>query len=49
MNLYWLPQAISNGFDMDNTVVFIMEGGGDLIKAGDPQLEEAKRGEEELK
>lgn len=35
---YWLPWAASNGFDMDNAVVFVTKGGGDLIKAGDSQL-----------
>lgn len=32
---YWLPRAVSNGFDMDNAVVFVTKGGGGLIKAGD--------------
>lgn len=32
---YWLPGAVSNGFDTDNTVVFV-KGGGDVINKGTP-------------
>lgn len=44
---YWLPQAVANGFDMDNMDVFEIQGGGefgeDENQDPQPQTKERKK------